>query len=245
MSLLRKFIYNNNKIYRQIKDSKKEYLPFLFCRNIKIKGINNIINLKCSPKQLKGLSIIVKGSNNYIEIEGPIKFKNTEIEINGNENVFKIKKPARVVKNCYFCLGGLAEVYIDEACGLNMGLYAIINNNFKNKHKLTIGKGVFIGKDVIIRTSDGHTIIDPETGLAINEPLDIEIGDNVWIGARNMILKGSKIPNGTIVGAQSVVNKKFEDPNVLIAGNPAKIIKNNVLWDVRDYCQYMEETTQE
>ena len=123
--------------------------------------------------------------------------------------------------------------------------YAIINNNFKNKHKLTIGKGVFIGKDVIIRTSDGHAIIDPETGLAINEPQDIEIGDNVWIGARNMILKGTKIPSGSIVGAQSVVNKKFETTNVLIAGNPAKIIRNNVFWDVRDFGRYMKETTKE
>ncbi|MBO5445964.1 acyltransferase [bacterium] len=214
--------------------------------NFWIKGNNNVIKFHLDTKTLpKNFNLTINGSNNYIEIIGPIKFNNTTIEIEGNENIFKIKKPARVVKNCYFCLEGLAEVNIDEDCGLNMGLYAIINNNFKNKHKLTIGKGVFIGKDVIIRTSDGHAIIDPETGLAINEPQDIEIGDNVWIGARNMILKGTKIPSGSIVGAQSVVNKKFETTNVLIAGNPAKIIRNNVFWDVRDFGRYMKETTKE
>lgn len=229
------FAFDNNKIYMQKNNKQKESFPFLFLKNIKIKGNSNIINLKCSQKQLRGVSIIIKGSNNYIEIEGPIKFKNTEIEINGNENVFKIKRPSRVVKNCYFCLEGLAEVNIDEACGLNMGLYAIINNNFKNVHKLIIWKGVFIGKDVIIRTSDGHSIIDPITKLPINEPQDVIIGNNVWIGARSMILKGAKIPNGSIVGAQSLVNKPFEQEHILLVGSPAKIARTNVFWNVKPY----------
>ena len=50
-----------------------------------------------------------------------------------------------------------------------------------------------------------------------------EIGDNVFIGMRAIILMGARIGNNVIVGAGSVVSGNFPD-NVVIAGNPAKII---------------------
>lgn len=199
-----------------------------------IKGSNNEIVIG-DIKNPSTLKISINGVQNSVNIEGSISFKSSEVEISGSENVFSIKSPLRIVKNCYFCLSGLAEVHIGKDCGLNMGLYAIVNNNYKNKHKLVIGDGVFIGKDVIIRTSDGHSILDPESGRPINEPEDVIIGDNVWIGARNMILKGASIPSHSIVGAQSVVNKKFEEEHVLLAGSPARIVRKGVYWDIKSY----------
>jgi acetyltransferase-like isoleucine patch superfamily enzyme len=208
--------------------------------NLSIKGCNNIIYFKnYKQSSFKNLKISITGSNNYIEINGPIVFFNTEMELNNNDNVFIIQKTNKPVKKCYFCLSGLSEVNISSDCGLNMGLYAIINNNYKERHKLIIGKGVFIGKDVIIRTSDGHSLIDPETKLAINEPQDVIIGDNVWIGARSVILKGAKIPQGSVVGAQSLVNKKYDTSHILLAGIPAKIRREDVYWDIMDYNEYM------
>lgn len=52
----------------------------------------------------------------------------------------------------------------------------------------------------------------------------IVIGDNVWLGANVIILPGVRIGNNCIVGAGSVVTKSFEKDNLIIAGNPAKII---------------------
>lgn len=210
--------------------------------NIKIIGNDNVINIQGDIITPNSLKILITGNENKIEINGPIRFQNSELDIENNKNYFSIQPPARIVKNCYFCLEGLSDVIIGKNCGLNMGIYAIINNNYKQRHKLQIGDGVFIGKDVIIRTSDGHSIIDPETNKAVNEPQDVIIGDNVWIGARNMILKGTTIPNNSIVGAQSVVNKKFNEENIVIAGNPGKIVKRNIKWDVRDYRRYNMET---
>ena len=243
LEYLKKFFnfFNNKNIVYRTKGNKKVFYYFLDNKCIELKGTNNIISLKCKLKNLKGLKIKVKGSNNYIKIEGPVKFKNSTIAITGNNNIFILRKPARNVKNCYFRLCGLSKVFIGKDCGLNMGLYAIINNNYKKSHKLQIGNGVFIGKDVIIRTSDGHAIIDPNTKLAINEPRDVIIGNNVWIGARNVLLKGSYISDGSIIGAQSTVSRQFKTPNVIIAGNPAKIIKTNIIWDVRNYGEYMQE----
>ncbi len=53
----------------------------------------------------------------------------------------------------------------------------------------------------------------------------IVIGSNVWIGANAIILPGVKIANGCVIGAGAVVTKSFEKENCVIAGNPAKIIK--------------------
>jgi hypothetical protein len=53
----------------------------------------------------------------------------------------------------------------------------------------------------------------------------IHIAENCWIGANAVILPGVNLKARTIVGAGSVVTKSFEEGNVIIAGNPAKIIK--------------------
>ena len=53
--------------------------------------------------------------------------------------------------------------------------------------------------------------------------LGIRIGNNVWIGANSTILDGSVLGDNTIVVANSLVNRKFP-PNVILQGNPAKII---------------------
>lgn len=52
----------------------------------------------------------------------------------------------------------------------------------------------------------------------------IVIGNNVWLSANVIILPGVRIGNNCIVGAGSVVTKSFEEDNLIIAGNPAKII---------------------
>jgi hypothetical protein len=65
--------------------------------------------------------------------------------------------------------------------------------------------------------------------------INICFGDNVWIGARVMILKGAVVPNGSVVGAMAMVNKKFDEEHVLIAGVPAKVVRTNIEWRREDF----------
>ena len=65
----------------------------------------------------------------------------------------------------------------------------------------------------------------------LNPDSDIEIGNHVWVGQDVTILKNTKIGNNCVIGAGSLVNKNFIENNVVIAGNPAKIVKYDINWD--------------
>lgn len=94
---------------------------------------------------------------------------------------------------------------------------------------IKIGDDCLISWDNLIMDTDFHNIID-KNGKIINEAREITIGDKVWIGCRNTILKGSKINNNTVVGASSLITRDIHNNNCIIAGNPIEVIKENISW---------------
>lgn len=95
-------------------------------------------------------------------------------------------------------------------------------------NNISFGNNVLVSWDTMIVDTDFHCTIDVSTQVQSDASKPVVIGDNVWIGMRSVILKGCVIPNGSIVGAMSLVNKEFREPNCLIAGNPASIKKVGV-----------------
>ena len=65
----------------------------------------------------------------------------------------------------------------------------------------------------------------------VNDSQDIFIGNHVWFCQDTKIVKGVKLGNNTIVGANSLVSKSIKEDNVIVAGNPAIIVKN-IDWDI-------------
>lgn len=96
---------------------------------------------------------------------------------------------------------------------------------------IKIGNWCMFSRDVEIRTTDAHSVVDAKTRERVNNPASVKIGNHVWVGVGSLISKGSQIPNDSIVGAYSFVNKKFTEENVLIAGTPAKIVRHGVTWN--------------
>ena len=87
-----------------------------------------------------------------------------------------------------------------------------------------IGNYCKITAGVIILQHDySRSVLRREYGEIIGESQKTIIGDNVFIGMNSIILMGSKIGNNVIIGAGSIVHGNIPD-NVVIAGNPAKII---------------------
>jgi acetyltransferase-like isoleucine patch superfamily enzyme len=95
--------------------------------------------------------------------------------------------------------------------------------------KIVIGNNSQMAWESIIMDTDHHQIYD-EDGICINQDKEVILGNNVWIGARSFILKGSHINDGCIVGANTTITKSYDEKKAIIAGSPARIVKHLVSW---------------
>ena len=119
----------------------------------------------------------------------------------------------------FFDLGPKGEVEIGNFCTV---VGAIISTN----GRVFIGDYSFLAHEVVLADgfcatpSDGK--VDAGKDTESSRPL-ISLGENVWVGARAVLLSGARIGEGAIVGAAAVVD--FEvPPFAIVAGNPAKIV---------------------
>lgn len=112
-----------------------------------------------------------------------------------------------------------------------IGLTIGDNSAFGRFTEFGAAGGIKIGHNVIAGSyvsfhSENHNFSD--TSKLIREQgvtsKGIQIGNNVWIGAKVTFLDGSKVGNNTVVAAGAVVSGEFPD-NVVIGGVPARIIK--------------------
>lgn len=87
--------------------------------------------------------------------------------------------------------------------------------------KIVIGKRTYIAPNVGIITAN-HNPSEPRTHL---QGKDVVIGKDCWIGMNAIILPGVELGDNTVVGAGSVVTKSFPKGSCILAGNPAKIIR--------------------
>jgi len=164
-------------------------------------GKNNKLIMSKTCK-LRDTTIRISGKNNIVELRNHTNFREVEIEVAGNDCHLIIDENTIIGKNTYISL--------------------------KEKNvKLIIGKNTMISRNAKIMTSDGHDILC--NGKRINFAKDIIIGDGVWIADNVTILKGVTIGNESILGMNSTITRDVPN-NVIVVGNPAKIIKENISW---------------
>lgn len=87
---------------------------------------------------------------------------------------------------------------------------------------ITIGRGTYIGPNVGLITAN-HDPTDYDKHLPAKH---IVLGEKCWIGMNSVVLPGVTLGERTIVGAGSIVTKSFPEGHCIIAGNPARIIRN-------------------
>jgi len=134
-------------------------------------------------------------------------------------NNVKIGKEATIYPNVVFEFAEDACLTIGDNFTFSYG--AILSA----RHSVKIGNYVMIGEYSSVR--DTTHVYENKSVPYCKQPdrfEEIIIGDNVWIGRGCVILPGSVIENGVIVGAHSVV-KGILKANCIYAGNPVKLIR--------------------
>ncbi len=151
--------------------------------------------------------------------------QHVELRVHGNstlhiENNVRIDRGVRILAN------NQATITIKE--GTRIGLYSVFNGG----DSISIGRKCLISGHVYLQTSMHRH----EKGKFIQDqgydhgPIILE--DDVWLGAHVLVLPGCTLGSGAIVGSNSVVTKHVE-ANTIVAGSPAKFLKERELLSVQ------------
>ncbi len=215
-----KSMVNNESLIIKFLLTVYNHIPF----NNTFKLRKNKLQIVCA--KLKKSKLNIKGKNNEIKIGRGSRLTDCKIHIYGSSNTVMIDN--------FVALNGV-EIWIEDNDN-----YVVIgeHSSFEgNIHLACIeGTSIEIGKDcmfsanISLRTGDSHSVVDMNHDR-INPSRSIIIGNHVWIGNTVLINKGVRIPDNSIVGTGSVVTKAFDCGNVVIAGNPSKIVKEGISWE--------------
>lgn len=199
----------------------KIFLFLLFAN----KKISNLLHNKFNVSGLlRGKSRIrISGQNNTITIRNG-KYKNIQIGIDGNDNIIDIEEGVQIGSLEIIIQNSSSKILIGK--NTQIGGAKIVCCEYQDQ--VSIGSNNLIADDVEFWSCDGHSIY--QNGIRINPSKPIIVADNVWIGRNVKILKGAIILPNTVIGMGSLITAKEYPANALIAGFPAKVIKEGITW---------------
>lgn len=195
-----------------------------------------IASRKLQKKVKKGLPsniVALRGTEVYIHPTATIELGSGRFLVNDSwckanpfPSLFSMRENARLIVHGSFSIYSNADISVNENAVLEIGSgFANHGARIHCFSNVRIGDHVFIGDDVAIRDSDGHEIVGSDRPMT----LPIVIGNHVWIGAKVTIVKGVTIGDGAVVAAGAVVTKDVP-AYTMVAGVPAKVVRENVSW---------------
>ena len=149
----------------------------------------------------------------------------------GENGIFSIKTAAVI------CVGKSVNIDKNATIGSAEGGSIRIGGN------TTIGSNLFLGAvgtkisigeknmfSYYVKLEAGsHHLTQKDKGDVLHRE-SISTGEHVWIGMGATLLPGASVGSGTVVGANSLVNRKIPI-NVTCAGNPVKVLRENIEWN--------------
>lgn len=169
----------------------------------------------------------IVGDANHIEIGEGCILEQTTILVRGSNHRISIGR------DCHFGKGSVIWFEDHHGCltvGEGSGFGSVHIAVTEPYSSVTIGRDCMFSSDIDVRTGDSHSIVDLHSGTRTNYAKDVTIGDHVWVGAHCIILKGVTVRENSVVATGSLLTQSFLEPNVVIAGNPASIIRRDVGW---------------
>lgn len=215
------------RIFREIGIFKTLYLNFKYLKFREALKLPILCSKYVRLRRTSGKITIEKPSTGCIRfgMDSVGIFDNRKsrsiIEISdGSELIFKGK--AGFGNGFKMCLGG-GKLVVGQRFTLTAESSIVCYD------EIEFGNDCLLSWDILVMDTDFHKIYSNENRL-INPNRKITVGDNVWIGCRATILKGSSIPSGSIVAANSVVSGKLDEQNAIYAGSPSIKIKSSINW---------------
>lgn len=195
------------RVYRFLRGFNKEIISLVLRYYLRIKHVSFV------SVESRGLPIIHSAEKNSIVIGNDLVMNN-----NTRYNHAGINHPCVIATTA-----PNAKIVIGDHVGMS-GVSIVARSMIK------IGSNVNIGANASIWDNDFHSLDflrRRRNEILADEPLarPITIEDDVWIGANAIILKGVFIGKRSIVAAGSIVTRDVP-PDVIVAGNPARIIRS-------------------
>lgn len=131
-------------------------------------------------------------------------------------------------RGCRICVEKDADIVFGERFTANADTTIICHKRIK------FGADCLLSWDVQVMDSDWHKITPMDNREKIMNPdREISFGDHVWVGCRSNILKGSKIPNNSIIASGSIVTGSLEKENAIYGGqgNGFRLLKECITWE--------------
>lgn len=99
------------------------------------------------------------------------------------------------------------------------------------EREIEFGDDCAVSWDTLFMDTDSHTVWDSKKERK-NHDRGIKVGEHCWIGCRATVFKGVHIPDNCMVAGCSVITKSFEKENCMIGGNPCRILREDIEWDM-------------
>lgn len=232
-----------DKIGNEIKSGeRKEAVTVLFSGSDNRVTVGNNVRIGNNVRfELHNGSAISIGDNCVIGNDVKlIAYENSIISVNkfskiGNNVEISSRYDSNVYLGAEVLLADDCLVFNKYASLIDIGTGSTFERNTHiistSESKIEIGKNCMFSYDTAVICNDGHAIFDYESKVRKNRNRAISVGEHVWCGIKSTLLSGCMIGNGSIVGANAVVNKKFEEQNISIVGNPAVKGGKKLFWE--------------
>ena len=124
-----------------------------------------------------------------------------------------------------------AKIIVGEAGTLKVGKNFRISSGSSVicYQSVEVGDDCRISWDSQIIDTDFHRVYDLESNH-INPNKDVKLGNNCWIGNHCLVQKGTRLADMVVLSSNSMINKIIDCSNVILAGSPAKVIRDSITW---------------